>query len=150
MTRLAFLIAVLIAFLFPLSGHASPGIPVTATAYSCEAHPDNPMFSPGMCIVTAHGGDPHQPGIACPDDWAGRVYYVPGFGRLICDDTPYRRTLFGLPHVDIRVPTYQMALVVGIGEMWIYDAPVTRGWFKGDLRWSYSTKFNPYTGMASR
>ncbi len=100
---------------------AEGGIDVTATAYTCERNPQNPMSAPGMCQHLANGStDVMSAGIACPRSWLGQAFDVPGFGVLVCDDTPARETLYGLPHVDIRLPTLQAARVWGIRTITIY------------------------------
>lgn len=95
-----------------------PPITVVATAYSCDNHPDNPMFP---CNTTRWGYDPYQPGAACPPDWAHIAISVPGRGVMVCDDTPLHSTLYGLPHVDIRVISHEEAVQWGIREIQIYQ-----------------------------
>lgn len=107
-----FLVALGIVWLLaPAPAHADGGgFPVTATAYTCEDVPHNPMNAPGMCVVLANGSrDVFSAGIACPRAWMGRAYEVPGWGVLVCDDTGAHDTWHGLPHIDIRVSTYEAA-----------------------------------------
>lgn len=92
--------------------------PVTATFYSCENVAANPM---APCNLTRDGSDPTTPGMACPVAWLGRVYEVPGYGLLGCDDTGRHDIIHGLPHIDIRVPTLREAINGGIQEMRIYE-----------------------------
>lgn len=92
----------------------APRYRVYATGYSCQPHSNNPMTnSPGMCQITRWGYDPHQPGMACPVEWAERLFDVPGFGVLRCDDTPRHGWIDGLPHIDIRM-SYQDAWAWGV------------------------------------
>jgi hypothetical protein len=93
------------------------GVRVTATHYTCEPVAANPM---NPCGLTRDGTNPALPGMACPLSWLGRVYQVPDFGALRCDDTGAHDYLRGLPHVDIRVPTYAAAVRGGIGEREIW------------------------------
>jgi hypothetical protein len=72
------------------------------------------------CALTRDGTNPALPGMACPLSWLGRVYQVPEFGALRCDDTGAHDYLRGLPHVDIRVPTLRAAIVGGIVEREIW------------------------------
>jgi hypothetical protein len=90
---------------------------VIATHYTCEPVAANPMFP---CALTRDGTNPALPGMACPLSWLGRVYQVPEFGALRCDDTGAHDYLRGLPHVDIRVPTLRAAIVGGIVEREIW------------------------------
>lgn len=109
--------AVFIPFITPAPLDPPPppsSITVIATAYSCADHPDNPMFP---CNTTRWGYDPLQPGAACPPDWAHRAISVPTRGILTCDDTPLHSTLYGLPHVDIRVGSHEEAVQWGIREI---------------------------------
>jgi hypothetical protein len=92
-------------------------VTVTATFYTCQNVAANPMFP---CALTRDGTNPALPGMACPLSWLGRVYQVPEFGALRCDDTGAHDYLRGLPHVDIRVPTYAAAVRGGIGEREIW------------------------------
>jgi hypothetical protein len=92
-------------------------VTVTATHYTCEPVAANPM---NPCGLTRDGTNPALPGMACPLSWLGRVYQVPDFGALRCDDTGAHDYLRGLPHVDIRVPTYAAAVRGGIQEREIW------------------------------
>lgn len=98
-------------------------IRVSATAYTCDAHPRNPMTSaPGMCQVLANGSrDVMSAGMACPASWMGRAYHVEGFGVMTCDDTGAYDEWNGLIHIDIRVPTYADALAWGVREIEIRE-----------------------------
>lgn len=91
-------------------------IEVIATAYTCDPHPNNPMTShPDMCKVTRWGGsNVGSPGMACPVSWRLSAWHVPGYGRLVCDDTMRAdlETYRGLPHIDLRVQSYEEALWV--------------------------------------
>jgi hypothetical protein len=97
---------------------------VTATGYTCSYHPSNAMATtPGMCIETFTGTSPLLPGVACPEQFLGRWFWIPGHGRLKCDDVPYHRTMNGLYHFDIRIvgsDGYNRAMAVSIGPMLIY------------------------------
>jgi hypothetical protein len=92
-------------------------VTVMATFYTCQNVAANPM---APCALTRDGSDPATPGMACPLSWLGRVYQVEGFGALRCDDTGRHDYLYGLPHVDIRVPTYAAAVEHGIQERVIW------------------------------
>lgn len=123
--------AELIALLLYISTITPAPIQVTATGYTCSPHPHNAMSNtPGMCIRTYTGTDPHQPGVACPENYLGRRFYIPGYGILRCDDVPYHRTHSGLPHFDIRIVGangYERAMAVSIGPMTIYLLPLPQG-----------------------
>jgi hypothetical protein len=93
------------------------GVRVVATHYTCQNVAANPM---APCGLTRDGSDPALPGMACPLSWLGRVYRVEGFGALRCDDTGRHDYLRGLPHIDIRVPTYAAAVEHGIQERTIW------------------------------
>jgi hypothetical protein len=95
---------------------------VMATMYTCEAHPRNPMHP---CGQPRWGGSIHSPGMACPPEWRNRLMVVPGYGTRRCDDTAARPTLRGLPHIDIRVPSYNQAINFGVRRMTIYPAGQT-------------------------
>lgn len=95
------------------------------THYTCEYHPRNVMATtPGSCIATADGSDPHAPGVACPDrSWLGRWVEIPGYGLLRCDDVPYHAQIYGLPHFDIRLVgegAFPRALQLGAGAMTVH------------------------------
>jgi len=89
----------------------------TATAYPGQDHPANSMFP---CGTTRWGADPATQGMACPPEWARMALFVPTRGILTCDDTPRHSTLQGLPHIDIRVSSYDEAIVWGIREIVVY------------------------------
>lgn len=95
-------------------------IRVTATAYTCDAHPRNPMHP---CGPLRWGGEVEAPGMACPAAWRDRRFYVPRFGVLRCDDTPRDETLHGYPHVDLRVSTYERAMWWGVRPLVIVACP---------------------------
>lgn len=95
------------------------GILVTATAYTCDNHPNNPMYP---CGPLRWGGDKWGPGMACPVSWKNQYYVVPGFGTLRCDDTGAYDYYYGRPHIDIRVSTYEYAYAFGVQRMTIYPA----------------------------
>lgn len=92
---------------------------VIVTAYTCEAHPSNPMYP---CGPLRWGGDIHGPGMACPVAWRDRVMVVPGYGTLRCDDTPREGFLYGLPHLDLRVSTVAEARRIGVRRMSVRSA----------------------------
>lgn len=93
------------------------GIDVVLTSYTCEETPANPMYP---CGVLRWGGNVNAPGMACPFEWRNRIFEVPGYGVLRCDDTPARGYLNGLPHIDVRVPTVAQARRIGIRRITIY------------------------------
>lgn len=79
-------------------------VEIWLTKYTCDYHPDNVMTnSPGMCLVTASGGDPHTVGIACPAEWIGTDIYLPDWGWRTCDDTGKYPDWKGKKHLDLRV-----------------------------------------------
>lgn len=94
---------------------------VLATSYTCETTPRNPMHP---CGPLRWGGNVNSPGMACPVEWRDRIMEVPGFGPLRCDDTPAQDYLHGLPHIDIRVPTVDQALQIGVQRMIVYAADI--------------------------
>ena len=96
---------------------------VTATAYTCENHPDNRMYP---CNTTRWGYDPLQPGAACPTTWAHTAIYVPKRGVMTCDDSGAYDTLYGLPHVDIRMGSHEEAVQWGIREIVVYHVVLPR------------------------
>jgi hypothetical protein len=113
-----------VAVAFPHTSQAeAEGIVVIATAYTCEAHPRNPMHP---CGNPRWGGDRYAPGLACPYSWRNRYMEVPGYGVLRCDDTGAHDTWNGYPHIDIRVRTFAEADRMGFRRMTIYpvDGPV--------------------------
>ncbi len=88
----------------------APAIRVSATAYTCDVHPLNPMNAPGMCRVLANGSrDVFSRGMACPRGWMGRAFDVPEHGVLVCDDSGAYDRWNGLDHIDIRMTTYEAA-----------------------------------------
>jgi hypothetical protein len=106
-----------------VSAASPPGVAVFATGYTCEAHPNNSMT--GNCQAPRWGapGDEYKEhGMACPPEWKGQVFQVPGYGTRVCDDTGAFDTLHGLPHIDIRFDTYQEAVRV-YGETAILQPP---------------------------
>ncbi|MBA3532666.1 MAG: hypothetical protein H0T73_12145 [Ardenticatenales bacterium] len=90
---------------------------VHATAYTCEAHPRNPMHP---CGPLRWGGNVYSAGMACPVTWRNKVLEVPGYGVLRCDDTPRDGWIGGRAHIDIRVSTYAEARRFGVRRMVIY------------------------------
>ena len=100
-----------------MAGVVLTPVTVTATAYSCENHPNNRMYP---CNTTRWGYDPLQPGAACPPQWAHTAIYVPKRGVMTCDDSGRYDSLYGLPHVDIRVTSHDEAVQWGIREIVIY------------------------------
>lgn len=99
----------------PTATVAVPIRTVTAfvTAYSCEAHPNNPMG--GLCGAPRWGqpGDQWSPGLACPVEWQGYTVRVRGYVYR-CDDTPRNSYIEGMPHLDERVSSYDEAIGLGI------------------------------------
>lgn len=95
------------------------GIQVNATAYTCQVHPRNPMSG---CRRLRWGGDVNNPGMACPVEWRNREFVVEGYGTLRCDDTGRYDTWNGLPHIDIRMTTWEETRAWGIRTITIYPA----------------------------
>jgi hypothetical protein len=97
------IVAMVAPFLMPIT--------VEATGYTCQPIQGNPMHVPGMCVALANGSEEvMSPGMACPRDWMGMGFYVPGQGMLYCDDTGAHDFLFtarGIyrPHTDFRFTT---------------------------------------------
>jgi hypothetical protein len=89
---------------------------VSATAYTCDPHRDNPV---NPCGPLRWGGNNRGWGMACPVAWKNRVFEVPGYGNLRCDDTGRYDYWDGLPHIDIRVPTWAQARRFGIQRITI-------------------------------
>ncbi|HEX8681657.1 MAG TPA: hypothetical protein VF707_05035 [Ardenticatenaceae bacterium] len=115
----AFFLAALVWMTLPQPSRGQgQGIRVSATNYTCDRHPDNPF----RCGVLRWGGDVNAPGMACPVAWKNRVFDVPGYGRLRCDDTGAYDYWNGLPHIDIRVRTWAEAERFGVRAMTIYPA----------------------------
>jgi len=52
--------------------------------------------------------------------WARMGLFVPGRGLLACDDSGRYDSLYGLPHLDIRVATYDAAVRFGIRTIVVY------------------------------
>lgn len=92
------------------------GTLATVTAYTCEPVNHNPMHP---CGQPRWGGNPHTWGAACPASWKNRWIRVQGYKWARCDDTPKDDYLGGLPHIDLRVPTVQQALEIGIQRKWV-------------------------------
>ena len=88
------------------------------TAYSCQPHVNNPM----VCGTTRWGYDPLTSGAACPVLWRERKIIVDGVVYR-CDDTPRHDYIYGLPHIDLRLPTYEQAVNHGIQEKTIFLLP---------------------------
>lgn len=110
------MIARLLVLALLTAHHATaPAVTTTAlvTAYTCEAHPANPMHP---CGVPRWGeaADAWKPGLACPVAWRGQWVRVPGHGTLQCDDTPRDDYIGGLPHLDLRLATYDAAMRWGV------------------------------------
>ena len=128
---LSLLLLALVGAMCPVPARASAeshpaALQVWATGYTCDpASPsDYPMTNtPGMCEVTAYGGNIYAPGLACPEWMRGAWYDVPGHGRLQCDDTGPYDTWEGLLHVDVRTVTYGEAQRI-YGPMTIYPVVV--------------------------
>lgn len=114
-----FCVVMTVLGLTALRWNAPVAIEVFATSYTCEPSSRNPMHP---CGPLRWGGNVNAPGMACPVAWRDRIMDVPGFGRLRCDDTPAQDYLYGLPHIDIRVPTVNQALQIGVQRMVIYSA----------------------------
>lgn len=95
---------------------------VILTSYTCETGSHNPMYP---CGQPRWGGNAYGPGLACPVAWRNRRFELPGYGTFRCDDTPLNESLYGLPHVDLRVPTVYEARQIGIRRLTIYDANTT-------------------------
>ena len=115
---LSLLLLALVGAMCPVPARASvesqpAAIQVYATAYTCEAHPDNPMHP---CGIPRWGGDAMDgaTAMACPVAWRGKSYQVDTFGVRLCDDTPRDDYINGLPHIDIRVATYDLAMWWGV------------------------------------
>jgi 3D (Asp-Asp-Asp) domain-containing protein len=99
---------------------------VTLTAYTCEAHPHNPMNAPGMCVTTAYGADPQTVGIACPPAWRRRRFVIEGYeqyGVVVCDDTGKYDKWKGNIHLDLRVPTLAIAQQIGVQVVRVREVP---------------------------
>jgi hypothetical protein len=112
----------LLALLLSLPVSVAAAVPLepiytTATSYTCQDHPSNRMFP---CGTTRWGADPLTDGMACPVLWARVGLFVPGRGVLTCDDSGRYDSLYGLPHLDIRVGSYDEAIVFGIREVVVY------------------------------
>ena len=99
------------------SSGAPEGYTVVMTAYTCEAHPNNPMYP---CGPLRWGGNIYARGIACLEEWRGWHVEVPGFGTYRCDDTIGRPYYNGTPRVDLRVPTLAEALHIGRRYVTVY------------------------------
>ena len=97
----------------------SEGYEVMLTAYTCEVDARNSMHP---CGTPRWGGDPYEQGLACPVAWRDRILKVPGYGTFRCDDTIAEEYLNGLPHLDLRVPTWFEARQIGIRRITVYDA----------------------------
>jgi hypothetical protein len=80
------------------------------SAYTCQPVAANPM---NPCNTTRWGSDPFTHGAACPESWAWRRVLVEGVW-YDCDDTPRHSFIDGLPHIDLRLPTYTAAVRWGI------------------------------------
>lgn len=117
-TFLHAIVAIVAPFLMPIT--------VEATGYTCDPHPRNPMTAPGMCIALANGSrEVMSPGMACPPEWMGMGWYVPGRGVQYCDDTgafDFLRNPKGAyrPHTDIRFATFAAAWQWGRKPIVIY------------------------------
>jgi hypothetical protein len=78
----------------PLSGYVS--------GYSCDNHPNNPMYP---CGLFRDGSTPHE-GLhglvaACPLERLGQSVWVEGWGVLRCVDTPRHGWVNGMEHIDV-------------------------------------------------
>lgn len=106
------------AVVAPPASTQTQTILVIATNYTCENHPLNPMYP---CGPLRWGGDIWSAGMACPVQWKDRWFRVPGYGTLRCDDTGAYDYWDGLPHIDIRVATYDGAMRFGVQRMEITE-----------------------------
>jgi len=110
----------LIWYSFTLRAHADDqAYQVILTSYACEADSSNLMYP---CGQPRWGGNAYESGLACPVAWRNRRFEIPGYGTFRCDDTAFQENLYGLPHVDLRVPTVYQARQIGIRRITIYDA----------------------------
>ena len=100
-----------------MAGVVLTPVEVVATSYTCEPVQQNPM---NPCGPLRYGGDVHSRGMACPTQWAYKAFFVPTRGLLACDDTGRYERLQGLPHVDIRMNTYDAAIAYGIRRVVVY------------------------------
>ena len=118
----------LLALLLSLPVSVAAAVPLepirtTGTAYTCQDHPANRMHP---CGTTRWGADPLTDGMACPPQMARMGLFVPGRGVLTCDDSGRYDSLYGLPHLDIRVGSYDEAVAFGIREIVVYRVIVPR------------------------
>jgi hypothetical protein len=63
-------------------------------------------------------------GLACPVADKGKVYVIEGMeelGPLACDDTVPTPFLLGLKHIDLRLPTRQGAVEIGIRTVTLWE-----------------------------
>lgn len=104
-----------------MAGVVLTPVEVVATAYTCEPIQQNPM---NPCGPLRYGGDVHSHGMACPAQWAYKAFFVPTRGLLTCDDTGRYERLQGLPHVDIRMSTYDAAIRYGVRRVVVYRVEV--------------------------
>ena len=101
-----------------MAGVVLTPVEVVATSYTCEPIQQNPMHP---CGPLRYGGDVHSHGMACPPEWAGTAFFVPGQENvLVCDDTPRHASLNGLAHIDLRLPTYDAAIRYGVRRVVVY------------------------------
>jgi 3D (Asp-Asp-Asp) domain-containing protein len=120
--------SMLVSIVAPMPPVASPEVAheaqtvymATATAYSCDDRPDNPM-SP--CGPFRDGSTPHSGlhGIvaAGPYEWLGRVIYVEGYGSVRLTDTPRNAWYGDSPHIDLFMQ-FDDAIRWGIQERKVY------------------------------
>lgn len=93
---------------------------ITLTSYSCERGNETTG-----CNALRWGGDVMSIGLACPVADKGKVYVIEGMedlGPLPCDDTPAREWLLGNRHFDLRLPTRQAAVEVGVQTRIVWEA----------------------------
>ena len=93
--------------------------PITLTSYSCEQGRETTG-----CEVLRWGGDVMSVGLACPVADRGKRYVIEGYehlGVLECNDTPRDEWLLGLKHIDLRLPTRQAAIEVGVRTVNLWE-----------------------------
>jgi hypothetical protein len=88
----------------------------TVSAYSCDAHPANPMHP---CGPFRDGSRPssalHGLVAAGPYEWLGEVIHIEGYGSVTLVDTPRTAWYGDRPHIDLFLP-YGAAIQWGIQE----------------------------------
>lgn len=87
------------------------------SAYSCDAHPANPMHP---CGAFRDGSRPtperHGLVAAGPYEWLGRTIHIEGYGDVLLVDTPRHGWYGDKPHIDLFLP-FQDAVRWGIPEL---------------------------------